>query len=194
MYDTNVSNLIYWENKNKNVVNWNSIFSFKIKNRVLNKIGQFQYKVLNNLICCKRNLHIWKLSNTNLCPHCKVVDDYEHFFISCSQNRNLWREFSDYCKTVKCLTFNPSLSTIIGGLNVMNKSFYLVNVLIEFVTFSIYKSKMVYNQTEKQIPNTLIFRQELKKLDQILCNSNQNKRIKIKEKEWSDCKVYWTVH
>ena len=42
---------------------WETLFCFKIKNRIINKIGHFQYNILYNLICCHKNLCKWSLIN-----------------------------------------------------------------------------------------------------------------------------------
>ena len=51
----------YWEKQNLiENCDWSSTFSFKIKNRITNKIGHFQYNLMYNIVCCKKNLHKWE--------------------------------------------------------------------------------------------------------------------------------------
>ena len=43
----------YWEKQNlMENYDWVSTFSFKVKNRITNKIGHFQYNLMYNLVCC----------------------------------------------------------------------------------------------------------------------------------------------
>ena len=60
----------FWSNCGPMNLKWTSmtvqLFSFKIGNRITNKIGHFQYNLMYNIICCKKNLHKWKLIRTHL--------------------------------------------------------------------------------------------------------------------------------
>ena len=47
-YDANTLYFNHWEEEN--IHNWNQVFKFKIKERCMNKIGQFQFKVLYDLL------------------------------------------------------------------------------------------------------------------------------------------------
>ena len=191
--DANASCIKYWEKENIYIDNWEYIFRFKIKERFLNKIGHFQFSMLYNMICCKKNLFTWTLCDSNLCSFCNVVDDYEHFFITCKQNKDLWGKFSNYVKTVRNENFDIALKHIIGGWNIENKEYYIINILIEIASFTIYKSKMIYNQTNKAIPNTLLFIQDIKKLDQILSASKMKTYLKVNNEDLNSCKIFWNI-
>ena len=159
--DVKSSCITYWEKENVYLDNWDNIFRFKIKERILNKIGHFQYNVLYNMVCCKKNLYTWRLTDSNLCSFCDVVDDYEHFFIKCKQNKSLWTQIFNYVKIVKNQNLNVLLKHIIGGWNIEMKEYCFINILIEVASFTIYKLKMIYTQTNKIIPNTVLFMQEI---------------------------------
>ena len=58
---------------------WNKIFTFKIKNRIENKFGHFQYNLLYNLIPCKKNLYKWKIIDSDKCCFCDCLEDCNHF-------------------------------------------------------------------------------------------------------------------
>ena len=193
VYDVNTTDFNHWERKNIHFGNWNNIYQFKIKERYINKIGHFEFKVLYNMICCKKNLSTWKLCDSNLCTFCNVLDDYEHFFVRCKRNKNLWLQLSNYVKTVKNENLDISLKHVIGGWNIENKEYYFINILIEIASFAIYKSKMIYNQTNKNMPNTLLFIQELKKLDEISSKAKLKPNFKINKKDLETCKIFWNI-
>lgn len=174
---------------------WKSIFRFKLCNRIFNKIGHFQYNVLNNLICCRRNLFIWKLSPSSICNICKeYVDNYEHFFVNCNYNNTFWKHFSDYMKHLhQGEQFSITLDKIICGWNIDKKKYTFANILIEIASFAIYKSKMIFNETNKLNSVNVIFMIELKKLDEIIQNSQKATNVEIDKKHLQDCKVYWNV-
>ena len=84
-----------WQaNLNKSMCHskWNKIFNYKIKNRIDNKLGHFQFNLLYNLIPCKKNLFKWKLSESDKCSFCNAIDDYNHFFVTCNKNIYFWED------------------------------------------------------------------------------------------------------
>ena len=145
------------------------------------------------MICCKRNLFIWKISDSKLCSLCNVVDDYSHFFITCKYVKEFWVQFSNYVKTVKREDFEITLKHIIGGWNIENKEYHFINTMIDIASFTIYKSKMIYNQTNKNIPCSLLFIQEIKKLDEILSYAKSKPYIKVNQKDLDTCKIFWNI-
>ena len=193
VHHENASCIKHWERENIYYDNWENIFRFKINNRILNKIGQFEYNILYNLICCRKNLFTWKLVDTNRCHFCNVIDDYDHFFITCNENKDLWLKFSNYVKCVMNNDFEISLYHIVCGWNIDRSEFDFVNILIELASFAVYKSKMIYNQTQKNVPNIVLFTQEFKKLDDILSNTKMKTKYQISKKELHEFKVYWSI-
>ena len=117
---------------------------------------------------------------------------YEHF-ITCKRNRNLWFQLSNYIKTVKNENLRITLKQIIGGWKIEIKEYYFINILLEISSFTIYKSKMIYNQTNKSIPNTKLFIQEIKKLDDILSATKPKPYFKINKKDLDTCEIFWNV-
>ena len=51
---------------------------------------------MHNLVCCKKNLHKWKLSDSDKCVFCNCTDDYDHFSVKCKYNKTFWTRFSSY--------------------------------------------------------------------------------------------------
>ena len=70
----------HWEKQNIIGIDWSTTFSFKIQNKIVNKIGHFQYNLLYNLICCKKNVCTWQLSHSDLRNSCISFDNYDHSF------------------------------------------------------------------------------------------------------------------
>ena len=104
-----------------------------------------------NLVCCKKNLHKWKLSDSDKCSICNCIDDYDHFFVKCKYNKTFWTRFSKYIQEfTKDYNFHISLEKIISGWNIDNSNFTFVNILIELASFSVYKSRIIYYDTQKK--------------------------------------------
>ena len=172
---------------------WNSIFLFKIKNRLENRYGQFQFNVLYNLIPCKKNLFLWSLSNTDKCDYCNEKENLEHFFM-CHKFRYFWTNFEQsVCIIESYPTFKITLEQIICGYDIENKDKHLLNALIIIACFSIYKSRLIYRDTGKFVPISIYFTQELKRIQQTIFQSKKKKRILMNQNKWSKCKVFWNI-
>ena len=52
--------------------------------------------LMYNIVCCKKNLYMWKLSDSDKCNICNCIDDYDHFFVKCKYNKTFWTRFSKY--------------------------------------------------------------------------------------------------
>lgn len=173
---------------------WNKIFAFKIKNRINNKLGHFQFNVLYNLIPCGKNLLKWKIRDSDKCVFCDLTDDYDHFFINCKKNKCFWKLFKQIIYTLKNCFLDVSLQNIIYGWNIEKLDFEIENLLIIIASFSVYKAKMIHNETKKFTPITLLFKFEIQKLDELF--SNIRKRLKysvVNTTRWNDLKVYLNI-
>ena len=183
----------YWEKHGIFVKEWDKIFLFKIKNRLENRIGQFQFNVLYNLIPCKHNLNKWNISDTHACGFCKQKDNLEHFFM-CPNNKLFWSKMLRFiCQMEKCPLFEMNLKIIICGWDIDSTQKQLANILIIYACFSIYKSRIIHNDSGRIIPIQILFTEEIKRIDQILSNSKRKLRIPIDKDKWNYCKVFWNV-
>ena len=183
----------YWQNSIglSKIENWNKIFVFKIKNRITNKLGHFQINVLYNLIPCGKNLFKWKVTDSDKCVFCDLSDDYDHFFISCKKNKCFWKLFEQVIYTLKNCFLDVSLHNIIYGWNIENLNFEIENILIIIASFSVYKAKMIFNETKQFTPITLFFKLEIKKLDELFLNIRKRTKYSVTNTaQWKDLKVY----
>ena len=184
----------YWEQKG--IVEdqlWNDIFLFKVKNRLENRYGQFQFNVLYNLIPCKRNLFLWSLSNSEKCDFCNEKENIEHFFM-CPTFNKFWTNFEHFvCILENYRSFKITLKQIICGCDIENKDKQLLNALIIIACFSIYKSRIIYRDSGKLVPTSIYYAQELKRIQQTIFHSKKKTRISIDHNKWSRCKVYWNI-
>ena len=102
--------------------------------------------------------------------------------------------FSDYMKHLhKDKRFSISLEYIICGWNIDRKEYTFANILIDLASFAIYKSKVIFNETNKLDSINVLFMIEIKKLDEIFQNSKKICKVKIDQKHLHDCKIYWNV-
>ena len=94
---------------------------------------------------------------------------------------------------MKECNFNINLPIIICGWNISDKNFKFANVLIQLASFAIYKSKMIYNVTKKIIPIKILFKMEIKHLDEITSNCTRISKKIISKDKLSHCKIFWNV-
>ena len=69
----------FWKNELKFEDTWENIYKF-IHKLFDNRFKQFRFKSLHQAIPSKVNLHIWKISTSNVCNVCLVNDSYQHQF------------------------------------------------------------------------------------------------------------------
>ena len=72
---------VYWTKRINKEVNWKNVFIRSIVKVKENKLKEFNFKILYNLIPTKINLFLWKLRNDDICEVCKTVEDLQHTFI-----------------------------------------------------------------------------------------------------------------
>ena len=75
---------VYWPKRiDKEVNSWKSVVIRIIVKVKENKLKEFNFKIIYNLIPTKRNLFLWKLRNDDICEVCKSVEDLQHTFVYC---------------------------------------------------------------------------------------------------------------
>ena len=74
-----------WDDRLKNheQMNWKVIWKFNLKAIRENKIAEFNFKFLHDIIPHKYNLYKWKLSNNPLCSFDDDLHDSVHLFVNC---------------------------------------------------------------------------------------------------------------
>ena len=55
-----------------------------------NRLREFSFKLLYNLLPTRKNLHKWKIINSNLCLNCHIEEDINHAFFDCELNKSLF--------------------------------------------------------------------------------------------------------
>ena len=70
---------------------WNEMYSLSFKVSVETEIGEFQYKVLNNIVFRNEKLFKIKMIDSPQCTFCKnEIESLEHLFCNCEITRSLW--------------------------------------------------------------------------------------------------------
>ena len=78
--------------------------------------------------------------------------DHDHFFVNMVKykyNKSFWTTFSKYVQEfMKDYKFHISLDKIIFGWNIDNANYTFANILIELASYSVYKSRIICNDTK----------------------------------------------
>ena len=75
---------------NKQTINFNKVYTQKIKLVDDFKLAEFNYKVLHQILACNDNFKKWTISDTNLCDVCKEQQDIPHLLFTCRLAQNIW--------------------------------------------------------------------------------------------------------
>ena len=117
---------------------WQTIYDNKVKHILDRDIAEFNYKILNNLICTNYYLSKWKVGQTKYCKICTNEVEYtKHLIYNCSITKRIWNIVSFTLK------FEVEWKHIVLGFY-NSKSDYIdfLNYLISFIACKIYKYRM----------------------------------------------------
>lgn len=127
---------------------WKSIYEQKILAIKDKKISDFNYRLLNNLLCNREMMKRWKIVENDMCVFCKdVKENNEHLILRCKNVSQIWDTVQ------KCLNFDVSWKTVVIGFYFeKNEKTLFLNSLISLIACKIYKYKMycrIENKEEK---------------------------------------------
>ena len=116
-------------------MNWKAIWKFNLNAIRENKILEFNFKLLHNLIPHRYNQYKWKLSNSPLCSFDDELHDKVHLFVNCKYKKLFWKRFSDiFAKIYNIrLLFNEYI--FINGYNLEDNKLRSLNFLIIYAKY-----------------------------------------------------------
>ncbi len=71
-------------------LDWAGIYERNVANVRDNKIAEFKYKILTDIICPRNKISKWNPNIDEKCPFCKLKQDTLHLLYSCSRIKNMW--------------------------------------------------------------------------------------------------------
>ena len=130
----------YWQNKVFNNPIGQNGLEIRLKSIKDIRLKNFNFKFLYNIVPVKSNL--FQLSDDDLCPECNIKEDILHAFLLCERVKAFWKWLGNIIKKLKAdyVTFNIDSAVIIYGFNIENKTFKLLNFIVNCAMFVIYKS------------------------------------------------------
>ena len=91
---------VRWGHIIDSTLDWMQIFRRDLRIHKENKLGEFNFKLLYNLLPVKRNLYKWGIIADGRCTHCRVDEDDIHAFIECDLNKKFFAYLTTICKVL----------------------------------------------------------------------------------------------
>lgn len=140
--------------ESKNV--WKSIYTQKIKNTKDKALAEFNYKLLNNLLCNNLLVSKWNKNITAKCKQCNEIENSKHLIFDCVNVAKIWKVASE------CLNFDIIWKHIVLGFYLEETQVTkLYNYFLSFIAYRIYKCKM-YCRLENLPESILLIKNSFK--------------------------------
>ena len=128
---------------------WQNIYITKIRNIPDRKLSQFNFKLLHNIIPCRRDLYKWNKINSQLCIYCGENETLIHVYYECKYVNIIWRSIGSILNT------NIQWKHIVLGIIGNNNQINFRNMLYSVTAYALYKkwNKYVDNNVMYPIGN-----------------------------------------
>lgn len=130
----------FWENITKLNITWKRCFE---RNMVLvkeNKLREFNFRVLYNLLPVKRNLCKWNMIDDAKCLICQEDEDIIHALVTCKLNRQFW----SYIIWMTQKVFRKRIDINVDLL-MKNNDYEDIDDFINIAFWSVYKLILIRN-------------------------------------------------
>ena len=122
----------YWENILGLRIDDNFLhtsYVCKVKQLKDKKLAETNFKILNNILPCNRNLFKWGKSDTNLCLFCQEEESVSHLLYDCIYAQKIWKLVND----VFHLRHAISHDDVIFGVDLDLSMNYVFSILIYYI-------------------------------------------------------------
>ena len=118
-------------------VEWKYIYQCKLLDIPDKHLSEFNYKLLNNILCNNVFLSKWKRDIHRNCENCHISETTKHIIFECENVVQVWNALSNY------LNLNVKWKHIIVSFfHERNRKTKSLNLLISYIAYRIYKYKM----------------------------------------------------
>ena len=128
-------------------INQKIVHTLPCKSIINTKLRAFQYKYLMKILPNNRFLYKCNITSTSLCDFCNMyIESNKHLFWECLVSRSFWTELEVFLNE-KRININLNYQTISLGL--MDQSSYsnLLNCILIYAKYIIFKNKYAKNRT-----------------------------------------------
>ena len=138
---------------------WEPVFNFKLSHMKNNKIRQFNFKLIYNILPFKDNLFKWKISSNVECKFCHNNESLMHNLLHCPKVKNIWgkvKYLMDECSGTE-VVIDERLLLI--GCGIEQDKFLFINLIIIFLEYAIYKVYLIENYHKQNLTPSFIIRE-----------------------------------
>ena len=132
-FEQSLSTLFNFENSIKI---WNSIYCQKMVCLDDNKLEEFNFKLLHNILPCGYILSKWNINVSDLCEVCNEVETARHMLYDCARVKRVWQKISNV------LQIDIRWKHLLCGFimcDITEKTKFL-NMLFTIIMYGIFKS------------------------------------------------------
>ena len=145
---------IVFEDEN---LNWNQIYTMSLKCTIDQKLRNFQYKFLMQIVRTNDFLLKCNLVQSNLCDFCNMnIETVKHLFWECVFTQHFWNELANVLNAQN-LNISITFRTMTFGVIKSNYKQYMINHVILSAKYFIYICKL-----QKTLPIIYHFKRYLK--------------------------------
>ena len=163
---------IFWENIFQVNIDWPNVFKRYFIFTKENKLRQFNFKLIYNLLPVRKNLLKWNLINEGHCSHCRVEEDVIHAFFTCKLNSLFFTYIENIIKQVYRVDMK------INSTFLIKSDFEDFDILVIVAFWTIYKLLLERNKTgidKRTIGLKCLFAREIE--NRIEINEASKKKI-----------------
>lgn len=123
---------------------WNGIYKIKVKDIYDKRICEFNYKILNNTVCCNSFLLKCKYRSSAACNMCSETENVKHLIFECEHVKMIWSTLS------LAIGFDIQWKHVILGFyfDRNTKIRYFITI-VSFIACKIFKYKMCCRSQKK---------------------------------------------
>ena len=118
---------------------WRHVLNFKLKKIKENQVKQFNFKLLHNVLPFKDNLFKWKITPDIVCKYCNEPESSFHILLKCRQVTYFWKRIHRLVLNLFKKDISIDDQLIVIGIKTDNSEYMLINVLIIYAQYAIYK-------------------------------------------------------
>ena len=130
------------------LVSWENIYLEKIKKIFDKNVSEFNFKLLHNLLTCNKYVNKWNKDLDKNCSNCNAEEDIKHLIFDCDIVKPIWSKIS--------LLINKEVTwkiIVIGFPAYCSKNTFILNNILSFIAYKIYKYKMKCRILNENVTN-----------------------------------------
>jgi len=111
---------------------WSKIYIRNVMTFPIRKVAEFNYKILQNILCTGYILNKWNKACSANCSYCKKTESPKHLLFECIRINKLWNNVG------RVLGVTIGWKHIVIGIEEYNQSAHFINICISLIGFIIY--------------------------------------------------------